>query len=143
MAAEFETAWEKLSDKKREDWREEEERQKKTECQGVGKMGGQTQGWRGKAMRSWKWSGGMSKRNRKKVGCREGMTPGDEYRMMLGMAERHAHGMGEHRKMVEVETRERRRESREKTLEGVQEMMEKAQGMMDDQRCWIIERRHV
>ena len=59
----------------------------------------------------------------------EGMTPGDEYRMMLGMAERHAHEMSEHRKMVEVETRERRREAREETLEGMEEMMEKAQGM--------------
>ena len=60
----------------------------------------------------------------------EGMTPGNEYRMMLGMAERHPHEMSEHRKMVEVETRERRRGAREKALEGMEEMMEKAQGMM-------------
>ena len=32
--------------------------------------------------------------------------------------------------MVEVETRERRREAGEKTLEGMEEKMEKAQGMM-------------
>ena len=57
------------------------------------------------------------------------MTPRYEYRMMLGMAERHAHEMSEHRKMVEDETRERRREAREKTLEGMEEMIEKAQGM--------------
>ena len=60
----------------------------------------------------------------------EGMTAGDEYRMMLGMAERHAQEMSEHRKMVEEETRERRREARERTVEGTEEKMEKAQGTL-------------
>ena len=60
----------------------------------------------------------------------EGMTAGDEYRMMLGMAERQAQEMSEHRKMVEEETRERRREAREKTVEGMEEMMGKAQGTL-------------
>ena len=38
--------------------------------------------------------------------------------------------MSEHRKMVEEETRERRREAREKTVEGMEEMMEKTQGKL-------------
>ena len=50
--------------------------------------------------------------------------------MTLGMAERHAQEMCEHRKMVEEETRERRREAREKTVEGLEEMVEKAQGKL-------------
>ena len=37
----------------------------------------------------------------------EGMSAGDEYRMMLIMAEKHAHKASEHREMVEEETQKR------------------------------------
>ena len=70
----------------------------------------------------------MRKKKRKIGGQAEGMTAGDEYRMMLMMAERHAQEMSEHRKMVEKETRERRREARERIVEGMEEMIEKGHG---------------
>ena len=58
----------------------------------------------------------------------EGMTAGDEYRMMLVMAEKHAREMSEHREMVEEETQKRRMEAREKAVEGMEEMIETGHG---------------
>ena len=54
----------------------------------------------------------------------EGMSAGDEYRMMLVMAERHAREMSEHKETVEEEIQKRRREARKKVVEGMEEMIE-------------------
>ena len=53
----------------------------------------------------------------------EGMSAGDEYRMMLVVAERHARET----EMVEEEIQERR-EARKKVVEGMEEMIKKGHG---------------
>ena len=55
----------------------------------------------------------------------EGMSAGDEYRMMLVMAEKHAREMSEHREKVEEETQKGRKEAREKVVVESEEMIEK------------------
>ena len=44
------------------------------------------------------------------------MSAGDEYTMMLVMAEKHAHEVSEHREMVEEETQKGRKEARKRLL---------------------------
>ena len=58
----------------------------------------------------------------------EGMSAGDEYRMMLLMAEKHAREMSEHREMVEEETQKGRKEAREKVVVEMVEIIEKGYG---------------
>ena len=58
----------------------------------------------------------------------EGMSAGDEYRMMLLMAEKHAREMSEQREMVEEETQKGRKEAREKVVVDMVEMIEKGYG---------------
>ena len=58
----------------------------------------------------------------------EGMSAGDEYRMMLMMAEKHAHEVSEHREMVEEETQNGIKEAREKVVMEMEEMIEKGYG---------------
>ena len=55
----------------------------------------------------------------------ERMSAGDEFRMMLVMAEKHARDMSEHREMVEEETQKVRKEAREKVVVEMEEMIEK------------------
>ena len=58
----------------------------------------------------------------------EGMSAGDEFRMMLVMAEKHAREVSEHREMVEKETQKGRKEAREKVVVEMEEMIEKGYG---------------
>ena len=58
----------------------------------------------------------------------EGMSAGDEYRMMSVMAEKHAHEVSEHREMVEEETQKVRKEVREKVVVVMEEMIEMGYG---------------
>ena len=58
----------------------------------------------------------------------EGMSVGDEYRMMLVMAEKHARELSEHREMVEEETQKGRKEAREKVVVEMEEMIETSYG---------------
>ena len=58
----------------------------------------------------------------------EGMSAGDEYRMMLMMAEKHALKASQHREMVEEETQKGLKEAREKVVMEMEEMIEKGCG---------------
>ena len=65
---------------------------------------------------------------RRKKKKRDGMSAGDEYRMMLMIAEKHAHEASEHREMVEEETQKGIKEAREKVVMEMEEMIEKGYG---------------
>ena len=58
------------------------------------------------------------------------MTAAEELKMMLGMAQRHARAMHEHREMVEVEAQKMISAARERTAEGMGEMNGKGYGML-------------
>ena len=58
----------------------------------------------------------------------EGMSAGNEYRMMLVMAEKHTHEVSEHREMVEEETQKGTKEVRRKVVVEIEEMIEKGYG---------------
>ena len=58
----------------------------------------------------------------------EGMSAGDEYRMMLRMAEKHAREASKHREMVEEKAQKEINEAREKVVMEMGEMIEKGCG---------------
>ena len=58
----------------------------------------------------------------------EGMSAGDEYRMMLMMAEKHVLEASQHREMVEEEAQKGIKETREKVAMEMKEMIEKGYG---------------
>ena len=60
----------------------------------------------------------------------EGMSAGDEYRMMLMMAEKHVREASDHREMVEEEAQKGIKETREKVAMEMEEMIEKGYGIV-------------